>query len=79
MRLLATAMFATLVLLILAGCERRRVVERSMWLGHSKVTSWPNSIVISDMLATRIWAGRERISQVNCSADLTACEVTYRG
>ena len=38
----------------------------------------PNSIVLSDMLATHL--GRpERISQVNCSAELSVCEVTYRG
>ena len=37
-----------------------------------------NSIVLSDMLATHL--GRtERISQVNCSADLSVCEATYRG
>ena len=37
-----------------------------------------NSIVYSDILAT--YLGRtERISRVNCSADLSVCEVTYRG
>lgn len=38
----------------------------------------PNSIVISDMLVTHL--GRtERLSQVNCAADLSVCEATYRG
>ena len=38
----------------------------------------PNSIVISDMLGTQL-GQTERISQVNCSADLSVCEATYRG
>ena len=38
----------------------------------------PNSIVISDMLVTYL-GGTERLSQVNCAADLSVCEATYRG
>ena len=38
----------------------------------------PNSLVVSDMLGTHL-GQTERISQVNCSADLSICEATYRG
>lgn len=38
----------------------------------------PNSIVISDMLVTYLGT-TERLSQVNCTANLSVCEATYRG
>ena len=38
----------------------------------------PNSIVVSDMLVTHLGI-TGRVSEVNCAADLSVCEVTYRG
>ena len=38
----------------------------------------PNSVVLSDVLVT-ILGTTERLSEVNCSADLSVCEATYDG
>ena len=73
---LRTVIPAMLVLLILTGCigggSNINVV------GSRQPGLDANSIVVSDMLATYL-GQTERISRVNCSADLTVCEVTYRG
>ena len=72
-----TLLGIALIAVIVVGCGGGGSSNIKV-VGSDQPDIEPNSIVISDMLVT--YLGRtERLSQVNCAADLSVCEATYRG
>ena len=67
----------TLIAVIAVGCGGGGSSNINV-VGSDQPDLEPNSIVISDMLVTYLGT-TERLSQVNCAADLSVCEATYRG